>query len=137
MSGRSLGAGDFTCGKRSLTRLRSNRAMVIRHRWRTICGLMVLWSASALVTSFFVAQAYQGARGIEAKYEIKGRVFALRGELAALKLQRAALERKVALLRGPVIDGDLLDERARAELGRVNRNDLVVFIKGPDSTKNP
>jgi len=111
--------------------------MVIRHRWRAICGLMLSWSASALVTSFFVAQTYQGARGIEAKNEIKGRVFALRGELAALKLQRTALERKVALLRGPVIDGDLLDERARAELGRVNRNDLVVFIKGADSTKNP
>jgi cell division protein FtsB len=102
-----------------------------------ICGLVLLWGASALVTGYFVAQAYQGARGIEAKRQIKSRVLALRGELGALKLQRTAIERKVAMLRGPVIDGDLLDERARAELGRVNKNDLVVFVKDANSTKNP
>ena len=94
-----------------------------------ILGVMLLWGASALVTGYFVAQAYEGARGIEAKRRIKSRVLALRTELSELKEQRVALERKVSMLRGPVLDGDLLDERARAELGRVNKNDLVVFIK--------
>ena len=103
--------------------------MVIKHRWRIMLGLVLLWSASALVTGFFVVQAYEGARGIEAKRQIKNRVFALRGELVELKDERAALERKVAMLRGPVLDGDLLDERVRAELGRVNKNDLVIFLK--------
>ena len=109
--------------------------MVVRHRWRMILGVMLLWSASALVTGYFVAQAYEGARGIEAKRRIKSRVLALRTELADLKEQRVALERKVAKLRGPVLDGDLLDERARAELGRINKNDLVVFIKDTGAPK--
>ena len=124
-------------GKCSLTSLDSNRTMVIKHRWRMMLGLVLLWSASALATGFFVAQAYEGARGIEAKRQIKSRVFALRGELAELKGERAALERKVAKLRGPVLDGDLLDERVRAELGRVNKNDLVIFLKDPSPSRTP
>ena len=111
--------------------------MVIKHRWRMTLGLVLLWSASALATGYFVAQAYEGARGIEAKRQIKNRVFALRTELAALKGERAALERKVTMLRGPVLDGDLLDERVRAELGRVNKNDLVVFIKDTPPGRTP
>jgi cell division protein FtsB len=111
--------------------------MVVRHRWRMILGVVLLWGASALVTGYFVAQAYEGARGIEAKRKIKSRVLALRNELTDLKEQRVALERKVAMLHGPVLDGDLLDERVRAELGRVNKNDLVVFIKDFGSTKTP
>ncbi len=109
--------------------------MVIKHRWRLMLGLVILWSASALVTGFFVVQTYEGARGIEAKRQIKSRVFALRGELAELKNERAALERKVTMLRGPVLDGDLLDERVRAELGRVNKNDLVIFLKDPSPSR--
>ena len=111
--------------------------MVTKHRWRVLLGLVLLWSVSALVTGFFVVQAYQGARGIEAKREIKNRVFALRSELAELKGERIALEHKVAMLRGPVLDGDLLDERARAELGRVNKNDLVIFLKDGASSRTP
>jgi cell division protein FtsB len=102
-----------------------------------IFGVMLLWGASALVTGYFVAQAYEGARGIEAKRQIKARILALRTELAQLKEQRSAFERKVAMLRGPVLDGDLLDERARAELGRVNKNDLVIFIKDSGAGKAP
>ncbi|MBV8448073.1 MAG: septum formation initiator family protein [Hyphomicrobiales bacterium] len=111
--------------------------MVIKHRWRMMLGLVLLWSASALITGFFVVQAYQGARGIEAKRQIKSRVFALRSEIAELRTERTALERKVAMLRGPVLDGDLLDERVRAELGRVNKNDLVIFLKDAASSRTP
>lgn len=103
--------------------------MVVRHRWRMIFGVLMLWGASALVTGFFVAQAYEGARGLEAKRLIKSHILALRNELADLKNQRVALERKVSMMRGPVLDGDLLDERVRAELGRINKNDMVVFVK--------
>ena len=113
--------------------------MVVRHRWRMIFGVLLLWGASALVTSFFVAQAYEGARGLDAKRQIKSRILALRNELADLKDQHVALERKVSMMRGPVLDGDLLDERARAELGRINKNDMIVFVKtgGAAATKSP
>ena len=111
--------------------------MVVRHRWRMILGIALLWALSALVTGYFVAQAYEGARGIEAKRQIKAKILALRNELIELKDQRMVLERKVAMLRGPVLDGDLLEERARAELGRVNKNDLVVFMKAAGSTAIP
>jgi len=111
--------------------------MVVKHRWRMILGVALLWSASALVTGYFVAQAYEGSRGIEAKRQIKARALALRTQLAELKGQRLALARKVEMLRGPVLDGDLLDERARLELGRVNRNDFVVFIRDSAPARTP
>jgi cell division protein FtsB len=113
------------------------RSMVVRYRWRVIFGVLLLWGASALVTGFFVAQAYEGARGLEAKRQIKSRILALRNELTDLKDQHAALERKVSMMRGPVLDGDLLDERARAELGRINKNDMVIFVKANAAPKSP
>src|SRR5882757_20524 len=70
--------------KLPLTSIGSNRAMVVKHRWRVFVGLCLLWSVSALVTGYFVAQAYEGARGIEAKRQIKARAFALRTELTDL-----------------------------------------------------
>jgi cell division protein FtsB len=36
-----------------------------------------------------------------------------------------------------VLDGDLLDERVRAELGRVNKNDVVIFLKDQSPSRTP
>ena len=104
--------------------------MVVRRRVRTVLMPLGLWTVSALVVGYFVYQAENGNRGLEAKRALKVQARALNQELNAAKADRAIWEHRVALLRSDQIDRDLLEERARAVLGRVHRNDLVV-ITGP------
>ena len=46
---------------------------------------------------------------------------------ASCSAERQSWDHRVALMRSEAVDRDLLDEEARAMLGRVGKNDLVVF----------
>lgn len=59
-------------------------------------------------------------------------IAAARVTLAQVEAERDALERKVAGLRGDLIDRDQLDERARAILNMVGKDELVMPY-GPNS----
>ncbi len=52
-------------------------------------------------------------------------IAAMRGDLAKAEAERDSMERRVAGLRGDMIDRDQLDERARALLNMVGKNELV------------
>jgi cell division protein FtsB len=104
--------------------------MVVRRRARKILIPVALYGAAALVVGYFLHHAQIGSRGIEAKRQLEMQSAAAEKELQARKAERAEWERRVALLRSDHIDRDLLEERARALLGRVHRNDLVI-ITGP------
>ena len=104
--------------------------MVVRKRARAILLPLALYSASGLAVGYFVHHAHNGSRGLEAKRVLKIQVEETTRELDAAKADRAAWERRIALLRSDQIDRDLLEERARVMLGRVHRNDLVI-ITGP------
>ena len=104
--------------------------MVVRRRARKILIPLALYSVAALGVGYFVHHAHNGSRGIEAKRQLKTQAYATAKELETLKAERAEWERRIALLRSDQIDRDLLEERARALLGRVHRNDLVI-ITGP------
>lgn len=52
-------------------------------------------------------------------------------ELAAKQDESKILERRIRLLRPESLDVDLLDERARAQLGYARSNDLVIFDRLP------
>ena len=104
--------------------------MVVRRRARRILVQLALYCVSALLVGYFVHHAHNGSRGLEAKRQLKIQAFALSKEVEDLKNQRAEWERRIALLRSDQIDRDLLEERARALLGRVHRNDLVI-LTGP------
>lgn len=67
-----------------------------------------------------------GERGLIAKEERIAQIGAARAELARAEAERDAMERRVAGLRGDRIDRDQLDERARALLNMVGRDELVV-----------
>ena len=69
-----------------------------------------------------------GERGLKTKDEYEHKIAELRGELDGLKSEHALWNHRIALLTGRAIDRDLLEEEARALLGRVNRTDLVVFL---------
>jgi cell division protein FtsB len=104
--------------------------MVVRKRARKILVPLALYGVSGLMVAYFLHHAHSGARGLEAKRELKMQAQDISAELETLKAERAEWERRIALLRSDQIDRDLLEERARALLGRVHRNDLVI-ITGP------
>jgi cell division protein FtsB len=104
--------------------------MVVRKRARKILIPLALYSVSGLVVGYFVHHANIGARGLDAKRQLKIQERDVAAELDTLKTERAEWERRIALLRSDQIDRDLLEERARSLLGRVHRNDLVI-ITGP------
>jgi len=101
--------------------------MVVRKRFRAILMPLALYGVSALAVGYFVHHAHSGSRGIAAKRQLKIQIHATTRELDALRSERAAWERRIALLSSDHIDRDLLEERARTLLGRVHRNDLVII----------
>jgi cell division protein FtsB len=101
--------------------------MVVRRRLRAVLLPLALYAVSAAVVGYFVDQANNGNRGLEAKRELKRQAYGLQQELDGVRAERVEWDRRVALLRSDQIDRDLLEERARVILGRVHHNDVVVI----------
>ena len=102
--------------------------MVIYKRVRATLYPLLLYCLSGSIGAYFVWHAVNGERGLKTKDEYERKITALLGELDGLRSEYALWSHRVALLSGRVIDRDLIDEEARALLGRVHRNDLVVFL---------
>ena len=102
--------------------------MVIYKRVRATLYPLLLYCISGSIGGYFFWHALNGERGLKTKDEYEHKIAALREELEGLKSQRALWEQRIALLSGQVIDRDLLDEEARGLLGRLSRNDLVIFL---------
>jgi cell division protein FtsB len=79
-----------------------------------------------LLGAYFVWHSVHGSRGLLAREQREQGLATARANLARVEADRAALERRVAGLRGSAIDRDQLDERARALLNMVGRDELVV-----------
>lgn len=102
--------------------------MVIRSRLRSFLIPLVLYVVSGSLVAYFVLQAHQGSRGLEAKRALKIDIYRLNQELAEVKANKAEWQRRIDLLAAEEVDRDLLDERARMVLGRAHANDVVVLI---------
>src|SRR5207249_12326054 len=102
--------------------------MVVHKRVRATLYSLLLYCVSGSIGGYFVWHALNGERGLKTKDEYEHKIAALREQLEDLKSERALWEQRIALLTGRVIDRDLLDEEARGLLGRVSRNDLVIFL---------
>jgi len=99
--------------------------MVSRSRLKSfLTGLALYAMASALIGYFWV-NAYTGKYGLNAQQQLDQEIITLTSELARLKQERALNEQRVSLLRSDRVDPDMLDERARYQLGYVNPHDLV------------
>ena len=102
--------------------------MVTRRRFRAFINTLALYTIAALLIGYFGVNAFTGNHGLRARQDLDHEVTQLTGELAALKTERAILERRVALLRPESIDADMLDERARFQLDYAGPRDLVRMI---------
>lgn len=101
--------------------------MVIRRRLRAILFPLILLSVSGPLAGYFVWHAINGQRGIKAKEEYLAQMEVLNGERRALQQEKTSLERRIAMLRGESVDREIIEEEARTVLGRVHKNDVVIF----------
>lgn len=76
--------------------------------------------------AYFLFHGIEGERGILAYWQLKERVETVRALRDDMATRRARLSAQVALLRTDGVDPDLLDERARAMLGRAHPDELVI-----------
>ncbi len=102
--------------------------MVKRRRLRAFLFPLALYSISGAVSSYFVWHGVHGDRGLLAKAEYRQQAAELQTEHDVLKSERQALERRIAMLRAESVERELLEEEARVQLGRVHRNDVVIFL---------
>lgn len=97
-------------------------------RLRAHIAPIAFYCFAALVSGYFVWHAVNGQRGLKAGDEFSQRLGELQATLDGLHAERASWAHKIDLVRGEAIDRDVLDEQARVELGRVQKNEVVVLL---------
>jgi len=95
----------------------------IRRRARLVIGPVL---GISLVV-YFAYHLVQGDRGLTAWLRLSHELRAAEMTLAGVEAERAALERRVDLMRPEHLDRDMLDERARSQLNLVGPDDVVIF----------
>jgi cell division protein FtsB len=104
----------------------------IRQKMRHVLGPLT----GAALIAYFGYHAVQGDRGLIAWWNLRHEVEKADYELAAVTAQKKVLEHRVTLLRPESLDRDMLEERARAMLGVVHEDDLIVPDPSADSQSN-
>ena len=88
-----------------------------------------LHGLAALLSCYFVWQGLNGNRGLKAGEEFQQQLDKLRYERNFMKMQRLQWEQRVSLIRGETVDADILDETARSQLNRANKNDVLIMTQ--------
>ena len=102
--------------------------MWTRQGRRRPLGRLALIGATAAVCLYFGHHAVNGANGWNARDARLARLAELRAVVTELADERAAVERRNALINGTVVERDVVDERARALLGVVREDEIVVLL---------
>ncbi len=92
-------------------------------RW----GQVVVLAGLLLALAYTVQNTLIGDRGLLSFIDKNQEIHALEIELAQVTDERNRIARNVELLSPPYVDQDLLDERARSELGYAREDELVIF----------
>ena len=78
--------------------------------------------------AYFAYHAVQGDLGLLSYLKLTQQIEVLEVKAAAVAEERAALEHRVRLMSPEGVDPDLLDERARYDLGVVHPDEIVIFL---------
>lgn len=93
---------------------------------RRIFQALALPTLFVALCGYFVWHAMHGERGLIARDQRVRDIAMARADLAKAEEERDRIERRVTGLRGDRVDRDQLDERARALLNMVGRDEVVV-----------
>lgn len=96
------------------------------NRHRPALGLTAYVALTFGLGLYFTFASVQGNYGLFRRLEIDAEAAALRVELAQLREDTAVLRNKTRRLGDAYLDIDLLDERARAVLGYVRADEVVL-----------
>jgi len=106
--------------------------MAVLHELRRRARQIAPPVLGACLVAYFAYHAVQGERGIIAWLVLNQQIREAETVAAAGAAERAALERRVALLGPAGLDPDLLDERARIMLGLARGDELVILLDRAD-----
>jgi cell division protein FtsB len=102
--------------------------MVVRRRLRAVLFQLALYCVSGAAGSYFLWHGVNDDRGLRVNEEYERQIKTLQSQLDAKEQERQAWTRRISLLSGATIDRDLLDEEARARLGRADADDLIIIL---------
>ncbi|MAP24050.1 MAG: hypothetical protein CMM87_00770 [Rickettsiales bacterium] len=86
------------------------------------------WTAFLLfILSYFLYYFFFGAHGYYAKRDLEHQLAVTQQQLSKLKTKYDDLAHRVSLLKNENLDRDLLDERVRARLGYVEKDDIILL----------
>ena len=91
---------------------------------------LIVCLGSLVLIGYLLWHAINGQRSYSEARDIASRIARLTAERDGLRIERMALDRRVALLRPESIDPDMLEELARTKLGFVHPRDIIITI-GP------
>jgi cell division protein FtsB len=94
----------------------------LRRRTRAAVPPLLLMA----LVAYFLWQAQQGERGLNADAERREALRLAQADLARAETDLASWERRVKALRADRMDRDILDERARAMLNLSDPNDIII-----------
>jgi cell division protein FtsB len=83
--------------------------------------------AGLALVAYFGFHAAYGDRGLLSFERLEQGIQEKRGQLAVLEENRNRLERRVDLVSGTEIDGDLLEEEVRLLLGWTMQDEIVIL----------
>lgn len=82
-----------------------------------------------LVAAYFAGHALFGASGLMALGSIRSERSTLEAENTRLAAEKAAIERRIALLNPARVDPDYADELVRQQLGVIRPDEVVVPLE--------
>lgn len=93
---------------------------------RPAYGVLLFGAGAFALAVYFTFAAVQGDFGVFHRIQIEAEVEVLKAELASISKEVRVMENKTHRLSDDYLDLDLLDEQARAVLGLVRSDEIVV-----------
>ena len=93
---------------------------------RPALGALLYFGTALVLGLYFTFAAVQGQFGLFNRVQVQAEIEDLQIRRDALAAELAAMENRTRRLSDEFLDLDLLDERARAVLGLVRADDVVI-----------
>ncbi|MEN5276666.1 septum formation initiator family protein [Brucella sp. TWI432] len=106
--------------------------MWTKQKRKSIRGRFVLPVLTAAFLSYFGFHAYHGEFGLYSRIQLEQQKSLLTQQLEKVTADRAALEKRVTLLRDGTIEKDMLDEQARRALNLSHADEMTIIISRED-----